>query len=168
MPQLVAAEPFSGPSVGVYRRNDEAHTSQFYEGFLRDSMRPTRQSTFLTSKSRFDEARWRLHRTLFLERDWDTYGAEPPSERARTSAGWVLQQLEYASLPPTRLMPLADGGIAMSFVEGENRAEIEVYNSGEVAAAVYSGEQEPVVWELANAGPTLRQAIDQIRVHLTK
>jgi len=55
----------------------------------------------------------------------------------------------------------------VSFVEGSNRAVIEVYNTGEIAAATYSDQGEPVVWELNNTGSTLLDAIHQIRVRLT-
>ncbi len=166
MPQL-ATESYR-PIVGIYRQDDEASTSQLYASILRQSVSRMRESLFWTSKNRIVEARWRLHRTLFLRRDWDTYGAEPPSERARSQAMWILDQLEGSSLPPNRLMASAEGGIAMSFVEGNNRAEIEVYNDGEIVAAVYSAEQDPVVWEVADANPAMQLAIHRIRVHLTK
>jgi hypothetical protein len=164
-----AQEAVSQPT-GIYRflgHNDEAMTSFIYMDTLRAAFEEIyKSSSFWHSKMRFAEARRRLSTTVSLEHDWDTYGAESPNDLARTLAAKVLDVLEEGSLPPSRLIPSAEGGIAMSFVAGDNRGEIEIYNSGEIAAAIYSGQTEPTVWELKNSDIALKNAIAQIRVHL--
>lgn len=115
----------------------------------------------------FAKLRERLERTANLSDGWDTYDAERPSDLARSLAGRVLDALESARLIPSHLMPSAEGGIAFSFVDGENRAEIEVYNSGEIAAATYTNRSEPIVWELSESDSELRTLAHKIRVHLT-
>ena len=110
---------------------------------LRAAFEEIYKSSFWLSKARFAAARRQLSTTVSLKPDWDTYGAESPNELARTRAAQILDLLEEASFPPARLMPSAEGGISISFVAGDNRGEIEIYNTGEIAAATYSGQSEP-------------------------
>jgi len=170
MPQLAAAQVADYSPTIVFNcsfgQNDEAETSRAYEDLRAKLMESFRTSAFWRSKPRFAEARKRLKTTLSLERDWDTYGAESPNDVARTLAAKILDALEADLLPPTRLMPSSEGGIAISFVEGENRAAIEIYNTGEVAAVTYSAHSEPVAWELSNVDSALKNAISDIRVRL--
>lgn len=169
MPQTVVEDAIYRPTTGVYRivrLNDEAVTSPVYANFQRAALKEIYRSTFWLSKARFAEARERLNTMVYLEHGWDTYGAESPNDVALSLAAKILEALEEESLPPTRLMPSAEGGVAISFVEGNNRAEIEIYNTGEVAAATYSGHSEPAVWELDNINSELKRTIAQIRVHL--
>jgi hypothetical protein len=168
VPQLAAQVPYYGPPIGFYRGfgKDEAVTSQDYAEYLDAAFSEIYRSAFWHSKDGFAEARRQLKATASLARGWDTYGAEPPNEAARALAGEILDALEADLLPPTRLMPSSEGGIAMSFVEGDNRAEIEIYNSGEVAVATYSAHSEPVVYELSDTDAALKHAIIDIRVHL--
>ena len=168
MPQL-AAQLADGP-FGFYRglgQNDEALTSEVYVKDLCAKLDEIYRSAFWRSKARFADARQRLRTTVSLEHGWDTYAAEAPNDVARTLAAKILNALEADSLPPTRLMPSSEGGIAISFVEGDNRAEIEIYNTGQIAAATYSGHSEPVAWELTNTDSALKNAIIDIRVRLT-
>lgn len=168
MPQLVAQATDYGPPIGFYRvfdQNDEAVTSQVYGRELRAKLEEIYKSAFWRSKARFLEARRRLNSAVTLACGWDTYGAETPNDVARALARKILDALEADLLPPTHLMPSAEGGIALSFVEGDNRAEIEIYNTGEVVAATYSGRSEPMAWELSNES-ALKNAIIEIRVRL--
>lgn len=168
MPQL-AAQVADYPAIGFYRRfdqNDEAVTSQVYSKRLRTALDEIYKSAFWRSKARFAEARQRLKTTVSLEHGWDTYGAESPNDVARTLTAKILNALEEDLLPPTRLMPSSEGGIAISFVEGDNRAEIEIYNTGQVAAATYSAHSEAVAWELSDTDSALKNAIIDIRVRL--
>lgn len=168
MPQLVAQVTEYRPTIGFshFDENDEAVTSQVYGRDLNAKLEEIYRSAFWRSKARFVEARRRLKSTVTLACGWDTYGAEAPNDVARALAWKILDALEADLLPPTRLMPSAEGGIAISFVEGDNRAEIEIYNTGEVAAATYSARSEPMAWELSNIDSALKNAIIEIRVRL--
>ena len=154
-----------GPPAGIYYRigNDEAMTSNAYATNLRTSLE---QSTFWQTKQRFANARQRLSAAAALAYGWDSYGSEPPNATARSLAARILDLLETAALAPTQLTPTVEGGIALSFVEGNTRALIEIYNTGEIAAAMYSDRGEPTVWELEPAEAPLLGSIEQIRVHL--
>jgi hypothetical protein len=70
------------------------------------------------------------------------------------------------SVVRVRLAASVEGGIALSFVRINKRAVIEIYNTGEVAAATYSNDGEPAVWELEPSGDALLRTVDQIRVYL--
>jgi hypothetical protein len=170
MPHLAAQGVDYSPAIGLcwsFGQDDEAVTSQVYPKDPRAAREEIfGTSAFWPSKARFEEARLRLNATVSLQQGWDTYGAESPNHVARSLASRILNALEASVLPPTHLMPSVEGGIAMSFVEGDNRAEIEIYNTGEVAVATYSGQGEPAVWELDCTDSALQNAIDKIRVHL--
>jgi hypothetical protein len=162
------SETHHGPPVGIYRLigNDEAVTSKAYATSLRTSLEQVYRSTFWQTKAHFADARQRLSAIAALARGWDSYGSEPPNVNARSLAARILDLLETASLVPTQLTPTVEGGIALSFVEGNTRAVIEIYNTGEIAAAMYSDRGEPTVWELEPAEAPLLGSIEQIRVHL--
>jgi len=152
--------------IGIYcpvDLNDDA-TRRFYESLYASVESSLRQSTFLMMKARFAEARERLESTVALEPNWDTYGADPPNEKARELARSILASLEANSFPPTRLMPSVEGGIGISFVAQDNRADIEVYNTGEIAAAIYSNVKAPETWTVPDR--SLEMTINCIRVHL--
>ena len=150
-----------------WRRNDESVTSRSYMRRFGDPLDQTMSSSaYWQNKSRFLGVRQRLESTARLLQGWDTYFADAPNDHARAMAWKIVAVLEQESLPPTRLMPSSEGGIAISFVEDDNRAELEIYNTGEIAVATYSSRSEPVVWELDPTDSALKNAIDQIRVHL--
>ena len=130
------------------------------------SLEQTHESAVWINRKRFADARRQLGKTSTLVQGWDAHEAEPPNAVSRAAASSILDGLEEASLPPARLTPSAEGGIAISFVEGEKRAIIEVYNTGEIAAATYAPEGEPDVWEFDGTGSALQAAINQIRVYL--
>jgi hypothetical protein len=160
---------FQRPTVGVYRaigRNDEALTSVAYGAPLLRSLEQIYRSSYWRTKTLFAEARRHLNSAADLAPGWDGDGSEPPNTTARALAAKILDLLEGAPLSPARLTPTVEGGIALSFVEGTSRAVIEVYNTGEIAAATYSDHGEPTVWEPGPTEPLLQESIEQIRVHL--
>jgi hypothetical protein len=166
--QLIPPTDAVRPPVGIYRsvEPNAAGPAEAYQRVLQEWQNAVLQSTFLTSKARFEDARQRLNATAFLRHDWDSYAADPPNEVAYAWAGRALDELEASHLPPTRLMPSVEGGIGLSFVEGENWAYLEFCNSGEAVAAIYRAQGEPEVWELDSTQNSLRAAIHRIRVHL--
>jgi hypothetical protein len=169
---LLHAQPFdiiNKPTVGIYRvvgRNDEAVTSETYAREFHSALEQIYTSAYWQNKAYFEDARQRLSATAYLAPAWDSDRAEPPNEVARSLAASILAGLEDASLPPTQLTPTVEGGIALSFVEGIKRAVIEIYNTGEIAAATYTDRDQPRVWEWESAEDSLVGSIEQIRVHL--
>jgi hypothetical protein len=156
------------PPAGIYHLidNDEAMTSNSYRASLRSSLEQIYKSAFWQNTMRLADARQRLSNIGSLAHGWDSYGSEPPNATARSLAARILGLLDAASLVPTQLTPTSEGGIAFSFVEGSTRAVIEIYNTGEIAAATYSNQGEPTVWEIEPTEAPLLGSIEQIRVHL--
>jgi hypothetical protein len=165
MPLLIPVTNSSMPPVGIYY-GMEAITAGAY---LKALERGIDRSSFWRAKRAFQDARTRLKTLTDLSAGWDTYDAEPPAPLACTLAVDVLDCLEAAALPPDRIKPSVEGGIAMSFVNGENRAEIEIYNSGEIALASYSNQTEPIIqeWNSAESDMSaLKKGVAEIRVRL--
>jgi hypothetical protein len=170
MPTLVAHGEVAYPNVGPYRfgwRNDEAETSAERSVCVSNAFSEVFKSQFWMTKARFGEARGRLAQTTGLRHGWDTYGGEPPNDMARMVAAKVLTLLESVAMPPSRLLPSAEGGIALAFARGNGRAEIEIYNTGEIAAMAYSGDEEPTAWDLDDSDAAIKSTIEQIRVRLS-
>jgi hypothetical protein len=158
-------------AVGIYRiigQNDEASTSLAYSRQFHERLREVYSvSEFWKNKFRFHSLRQKLGFTASLPEGWNTYGSEAPNDVARSLAAAVLDSLERGSLPPSALTPSSEGGIAIAFVNGAQRAFLETYNTGEIVAATYSPNSEPAVWEFQMSENQLQSAIDQIRVHLS-
>ncbi len=124
------------------------------------------RSEYWRGRALFDDAWRRLRATEWLKPDWDTYGADAPNAIARDLAAKVLIALSERSLPPARLMPSVEWGIAITFVADDRRATVEAYNTGELGAVVYAGSGEPSAWEVGDSPEALVEAIRKIRVHL--
>lgn len=73
-----------------------------------------------------------------LPHDWNGYGSERPNETAIYNARSVLMALADSELAlfPDRVVPSAEGGIAICFVADERYADIECFNSGDAAGVV--------------------------------
>jgi len=169
MPLLNATEALARPSVGIYRfeeHADEAVNSAVRAWSIAHERQQGSMSFFWLNRARFEEARDRLGKTARLNRGWDTYGGDPPNALASMIAANVLTALEAEALPPARLLPSVEGGIAITFAEDNGRAEIEIYNTGEIAAAAYAGTQDPTAWEFGPNEDEIKIAINRIREHL--
>ena len=156
------------PAFEMIPAFDEAITSSLYAGELSKLFERIHRSYFWESKARFAEARRGLRSTASLTQGWNTYDAESPNDVSRQLADRVLDQLEVNLLPPALVTASAEGGVAISFVKDDRRAVIEIYNTGELAAAVYTNEGQPVVWELNADDTSLQGTVNQIRVHLAE
>jgi hypothetical protein len=166
---MLAPAVIYSPAIEIVRvvgENDEAMTSAAYGLDFRRNLKRLLVSSYWIKKARFSTVRKQLEAAASLTRDWDSQGAEPPNMEAYELATKILALLEATSMPPTRLMPTVEGGIAISFVENLNRAVVEIYNNGEIAAATYSDQGDPIVWELESSETALLDSLSQIRVHL--
>lgn len=168
MPMTAPAVDYR-PAVALYRHlgpGPESMTSP-YTAMLENTYAEICRSNFWTWKKQFEAAHRDVASLSALRHGWDTYDAEPPSELARRTTNNILKILEQEAMPPSRLLPSREGGITISFVEGPRRAEIEAYNSGEIAVAIYTPTDVLKVWELSAESASVREAIATIRVYLT-
>jgi hypothetical protein len=115
-------------------------------------------------RPKFQKAQQDLRYMSDLPFNWDTYGAEPPRPQTLHRALELLVHLEQRSFVPTRVVPSAEGGVAVFFMRGDRYADIEFLNTGEVLAVTYVGKAEPDVWEITEE--PLEPAVERIRKHL--
>jgi hypothetical protein len=92
----------------------------------------------------FDE----LAKLRSLDRDWDTFESEPPSENAIQAAKGALMALKAVRAEPTAVRPSAEGGVGICFVSGNAYAHLEFLNEGSVHALAYSDLHRPESWEV--------------------
>jgi hypothetical protein len=81
--------------------------------------------------------------------DWNGYGSPAPSAEAIGIAKTILNTLWTERLLPRRVLPSAEGGVALVFSSAnENRAVIETLNSNEAFILIYdrSGNSRTFDW----------------------
>lgn len=111
----------------------------------------------------------KLHSFSGLQRGWDSYDAEPPSELATTNATRVLHVIWSVGLasPIKAIVPSVEGGISIVFSASSQKcADIECFNDGEILALTSESAGEPSVWSLNGGTGTLRRTIERISAFL--
>ena len=100
-----------------------------------------------------------------LESGWDSYDSPPPGSDAIALAAEFLDMLWRIddAFRPSRIAPSVDGGVVVSFLRDDVRANIEFFDSGEIAAAVAQPGHDVRVWEVENTDDDLAEAIRNIR-----
>jgi hypothetical protein len=118
-------------------------------GELRDDwFRRLEQSTFLTIKYGLIDAEGALDRISGMERDWDSYGAEPPGANAIRASKEILQELAGALILPSTIVPSAEGGVSIYFMTGHRTVYVESYNQGSQALVMYDQNGNTEVLEI--------------------
>jgi hypothetical protein len=113
-----------------------------------DWFRRLEQSTFLTIKYGLIDAEGALDRISSMERDWDSYGAEPPGANAIRASKEILQELAGALILPSAIVPSAEGGISIYFMTGHRTVYVESYNEGSQALVMYDQNGNAEVLEI--------------------
>jgi len=101
-----------------------------------------------------------------LRQDWNTYGAAPPNDTAISLAKRVLRCLAACGLRPHRVNPSAEEGVCISFRNGRLYADVECFNTGEVAAATSDGLGQHAVWEVTPDREAIERTLTRIAAHL--
>jgi hypothetical protein len=73
---------------------------------------------------------------------------------------------EEEMLVPSRIAPVADGGVAITFGEGSRYARVECTEDGDVVAATSDGHGNVDVWDVSEDGDGVTLARSDIRAHL--
>jgi hypothetical protein len=110
----------------------------------------------------------RLESFRELQRGWDSYGAEPPSETAIENARRILRLLwDFDGGPRPRLLPSVEGGVGIIFTgSGEKYADIECFNDGDILGITSEGTPDPFVWTVDASTESFRAAIERITAFL--
>jgi hypothetical protein len=99
--------------------------------------------------------------------DWNAYGSPSPTKPAIEISRGILNSLSAERLPPERVLPSADGGVALVFVtDTENRAVIETLNDNSVFVLLYDrrGNSKTLVWN--ESGAVKHEILKQLGSHL--
>lgn len=102
------------------------------------------------SSNWFEEELQKLRELGALEENWNTYGASAPNDLAIESAAKALEYLNSLEVQPDRVAASSEGGVAVSFFENEEYADIEFFNTGEIAA-ITSNASGREVWEVSDS-----------------
>jgi hypothetical protein len=97
-----------------------------------------------------------------LQDDWNGYGSLAPNSIAIRNSQTVLDILHVMNFSPIAMVPSAEEGVAISFAKGKRRAIIECYNDGNIAAAKYEIDREPLVWNVGISEEDIKESIIRI------
>ena len=97
-----------------------------------------------------------------LHDDWNGYGSKAPNSIALINSQTVLDILHQINFPPMAIASSAEDGIAISFCKGKKRAIIECYNDGNIAAAMYKIDSEPLVWNVGISEEDIKESVNRI------
>lgn len=98
-----------------------------------------------------------------LTSNWDTYGAEPPTEASLAKAKTVMETLYQMNFRPSRIAASAEGGVAISFFDQKRYSDIEILNTEDVLAATSMGDGNPRVWEVSAEDRGFVKTMEAIR-----
>jgi hypothetical protein len=119
-----------------------------------------------SSKARFHELSKRLKRLKDLKPGWDSYDAQPPNATAFALAEIVFSVLIEVNFPPTNILASVEGGIGFVFHEKDKYADIECFNSGNIASVSYSNVIKPQAWVVDPGSEGIKESITKIRSFL--
>jgi len=159
-PDTTAAEPQTYAHVlerllsALRRPPDEL--SAFVEQFIRNQLSPRpssmRRSTETATRpieGLLQSARESLGELSRLQPGWDSYGAEPPSERAIFVAAGLLAAVEESlaailteKIQPYVIAPLNHGGVQIEWRAPKRVLEVEIGPQGHLGYLLAVGEGE--------------------------
>jgi hypothetical protein len=136
----------------------------FFKNFIAEA-RST--SKFLQIAKTYQELHSSLDTCATLADNWDSYGAAKPEKHSVEAVGRFLQRLFAELFMPSRVIPSAEGGVAVYF-NGENKtAYLEYRNSGEVILAMFDDHSDPIIVELTKDDVDESRAVSLIRSYIT-
>jgi hypothetical protein len=97
-----------------------------------------------------------------LQNDWNGYGSSAPNSLAIRNSQTVLDVLHVLNFSPISIVPSAEDGIAISFAKDKKRAIIECYNDGNIVAAMYEIDSEPLAWNVAISEEDIKESVNRI------
>ena len=124
-------------------------------------------SEYIRRKIAEIEVDHRLRQLASLHVNWDTYGAEPPSQGAISAADSITKAFITFGLIPDAITPSAEGGVAICFVRNQKYADIECFNSGDILGVRYSPREDPRAWAVLPGAAATDATIQSISQYLS-
>ena len=112
------------------------------------SYRPIQVPHYSARIAWYQEGLEKIEAMRNLTSNWDTYGAEPPTEASLAKARTVLETLYQMNFRSSRIAASAEGGVAISFFDKQRYSDIEFLNTDDVLAATSLRDGNPHVWEV--------------------
>lgn len=111
-----------------------------------------------------------LSKAALLEPNWNSYGSERPNSVAIANARKIIGLCDGAGVIPARIVPDADGGMAVTFFENEKHSYIAASNDSSMVAAMfdYRPMDEPIAWELDASTEQINSALARIVEYLKR
>jgi hypothetical protein len=132
-----------------------------------ERFRSTVESQYLIRSRIMEDLYDSLRMLEFVPDDWNSYGSPRPSTKAIALAERMLDELRHEVFLPRRVLPSAEGGVALTFLsDTENRAVIESLNNDEAFVLLYDrrGNTETLHW--SDSGPEQVQLLARMKAHL--
>ena len=102
-----------------------------------------------------------------LEKDWNSYDADPPNQRSIDNAIRFLEICKTADFLPLYAAPSADGGLGFVFMDlsGFDRkySDVEFFNDGDILAIISSESSTSEVWRILLGTQSAIETIEKIR-----
>jgi hypothetical protein len=92
--------------------------------------------------------------------------APAPGRIAVERARIVLRELALMSMPPSKIVATAEGGVAICFSKNAKYSDIEFFNNGTILGVTSNRKERPVVWNIAARETEFAQACARIREFL--
>jgi len=169
MPAIaVSKSMFSGPGYAVSAEIAPSGPSWKILTFFQHRIAEARStSQFLQIARSYQELRSSLEACAGLEDDWDSYGAAKPARHSIEAADRLLRRLFVELFMPNRVIPSAEGGIALYFNSDNKTAYVEFRNSREVILAMFDDRSDPIIVELTENDADESRALSLIRSYIT-
>jgi hypothetical protein len=145
-------------------RGSSRNTLTFFDELI---VQTRSTSKFLQVAREYRELSSCLFAYTMLADDWNSYGAEKPSTASIEATARFLKRLIAELFMPNRLVPSAEGGVAVYFNRGTKNSYIEYRNSGDVILAMYDNNSDPQVIELTKSDADEQRALSLIRTYIS-
>jgi|HubBroStandDraft_6_1064221.scaffolds.fasta_scaffold174510_2 hypothetical protein len=123
-------------------------------------------SKFLQLQDTYQELRSSLDACAALADNWDSYDAAKPTRHSIEAADKFLTSLFAELFMPSRVIPSAEGGVAVYFSSGNRTAYVEYRNSREVILAMFDDHSDPIIIELTESDADESRALSLIRAYI--
>ena len=164
------AIPLREPRVSVIdtlERTSATSNQRTFWGEATKLRRSRQTSQFLIRRRQLEGWIAALPKLTQIPKDWNSYGAPPPSPESVSAAAAILTQINSLAMLPESIRASAEGGVAIVFTGvGRNRAIIEALNSGEEFVLIYDleGNNKTIDWPIEVG--MQKHVLENLRRHL--